>query len=133
MVGINTAINPNGKGIGFAIPASTAQWVLTEILTQGRVRRAWLGIGGQTLSLPRRQRLHLRIADALQQGSAAEIERNTAETRIVVTLEVRHARRERGSMRMVPIPIGTGSRSVARRSSARTRATNTGNENGFVK
>ena len=32
-----------------------------------------------TLSLPRRQRLHLRVADALEQGSAAEIERNTGE------------------------------------------------------
>ena len=32
-----------------------------------------------TLSLPRRQRLHLRIADALEQGSAAEIERNAGE------------------------------------------------------
>jgi S1-C subfamily serine protease len=44
MCGINTAIIPGAQGIGLAIPAATAQWVLTEILTQGRVRRAWLGI-----------------------------------------------------------------------------------------
>ena len=44
IVGINTAIIAMAQGIGFAVPAATAQWVLTEILTQGRVRRAYLGI-----------------------------------------------------------------------------------------
>ena len=44
VVGINTAIIAQAQGIGFAVPAATAQWVLTEILTQGRVRRAYLGI-----------------------------------------------------------------------------------------
>ena len=43
VVGINTAIIAMAQGIGFAVPAATAQWVLTEILTQGRVRRAYLG------------------------------------------------------------------------------------------
>ncbi|HYC09954.1 MAG TPA: trypsin-like peptidase domain-containing protein [Steroidobacteraceae bacterium] len=47
VVGINTAIIAMAQGIGFAIPASTAQWVLTEILTQGRVRRAWLGVAAR--------------------------------------------------------------------------------------
>ncbi|HVO45220.1 MAG TPA: trypsin-like peptidase domain-containing protein [Steroidobacteraceae bacterium] len=44
VVGVNTAIIAMAQGIGFAVPATTAQWVLTEILTQGRVRRAYLGI-----------------------------------------------------------------------------------------
>jgi S1-C subfamily serine protease len=44
VVGINTAIIAMAQGIGFSVPAGTAQWVLTEILTQGRVRRAYLGI-----------------------------------------------------------------------------------------
>lgn len=44
VVGINTAIIAQAQGIGFSVPATTAQWVLTEILTQGRVRRAYLGI-----------------------------------------------------------------------------------------
>jgi S1-C subfamily serine protease len=47
VTGINTAIIPMAQGIGFAIPATTAQWVLTQILTQGRVRRAWLGIAAR--------------------------------------------------------------------------------------
>jgi S1-C subfamily serine protease len=41
---VNTAIIAMAQGIGFAVPAATAQWVLTEILTQGRVRRAYLGV-----------------------------------------------------------------------------------------
>ena len=44
VVGVNTAIIAMAQGIGFSVPAATAQWVLTEILTQGRVRRAYLGI-----------------------------------------------------------------------------------------
>ena len=44
VVGVNTAIIAMAQGIGFAVPAATAQWVLSEILTQGRVRRAYLGV-----------------------------------------------------------------------------------------
>ncbi len=44
VVGVNTAIIAMAQGIGFSVPAATAQWVLTEVLTQGRVRRAYLGI-----------------------------------------------------------------------------------------
>jgi S1-C subfamily serine protease len=57
--GINTAIIPMAQGIGFAVPAATAQWVLTEILTQGRVRRTWLGIAA------RDRPLDLRLVRAL--------------------------------------------------------------------
>ena len=54
VVGINTAIIAQAQGIGFAVPATTAQWVLTELLTQGRVRRAYLGISGRDRPLDRR-------------------------------------------------------------------------------
>ncbi len=54
VVGINTAIIAQAQGSGFAVPATTAQWVLTEILTQGRVRRAYLGISGRDRPLDRR-------------------------------------------------------------------------------
>jgi S1-C subfamily serine protease len=59
VVGINTAIIAMAQGIGFAVPAATAQWVLTEILTQGRVRRAWLGVA------VRERPLDLRLVRAL--------------------------------------------------------------------
>jgi S1-C subfamily serine protease len=66
--GINTAIIPQAQGIGFAVPASTARWVLTELLTQGRVRRAWLGVGVRDRPLDRRlvRALDLRTMRAVE-------------------------------------------------------------------
>jgi len=53
VVGINTAVIPIGQGIGFAVPSSTARWVVTELLEQGRVRRRQLGIVAVLCPLPR--------------------------------------------------------------------------------
>ena len=54
VVGVNTAIIPYAQGIGFAIPANTAQWVLSQILSHGRVRRGYLGIAGRERPIDRR-------------------------------------------------------------------------------
>jgi len=54
VVGINTAIIAMAQGIGFAVPANTAKWVVTQILTQGRVRRGYLGLVGYRRHLDRR-------------------------------------------------------------------------------
>jgi S1-C subfamily serine protease len=69
VVGINTAIIAAAQGIGFAVPASTAEWVISEVLANGRVRRAYLGIAGRTRRLDRR----LVRALALLSDSALEI------------------------------------------------------------
>ncbi|GAC1451588.1 MAG: trypsin-like peptidase domain-containing protein [Steroidobacteraceae bacterium] len=68
VAGINTAIIAMAQGIGFAIPVATAQWVLTEILTQGRVRRVWLGVAA------RDRPLDLRLVRALGLGAARAVE-----------------------------------------------------------
>jgi serine protease Do len=44
VIGINTAINPRGKGIGFAIPSDALRGVLTQLLTTGHVERGRLGV-----------------------------------------------------------------------------------------
>lgn len=54
VIGINTAIIAMAQGISFAIPIDTAKWVITELLAQGRVRRAYLGVAAQTRPLDRR-------------------------------------------------------------------------------
>ncbi len=69
VAGINTAIIATAQGIGFAIPAATARWVLTEILTQGRVRRAWLGVAARDRPLDKR----LVRALGLESARAVEI------------------------------------------------------------
>jgi serine protease Do len=47
VIGINTAINPNGRGIGFAIPVNALKDVLPQLLTTGKVARGRLGVGIQ--------------------------------------------------------------------------------------
>jgi S1-C subfamily serine protease len=54
VVGINTAIIAMAQGLGFAIPSKTAQWVVSEMLAHGRVRRLSLGISATVTMLPRR-------------------------------------------------------------------------------
>ena len=54
IVGINTAIIARSQGLGFAVGAATASWVLAELLARGRVRRSYLGVGGATRPLDRR-------------------------------------------------------------------------------
>jgi serine protease Do len=44
VVGINTAIIPYARGLGFAIPAHTASWVLPVLMQRGRIERPLLGI-----------------------------------------------------------------------------------------
>ena len=44
VVGVNTAISSVGQGIGFAVPASIAQEVMTQLRTKGKVTRGYLGI-----------------------------------------------------------------------------------------
>ena len=49
VVGINTAIVPNGQGIGFATPASMADKVIRQLKNGQKVMRGWLGITMQEL------------------------------------------------------------------------------------
>jgi S1-C subfamily serine protease len=54
VVGINTAIIPGAQGICFAVASNTAQFVLSELIRHGRVRRAYIGVSGQTVAVARR-------------------------------------------------------------------------------
>ncbi len=61
VVGINTAIISNAQGICFAVPVNTMRWVITSILREGRVVRAFLGIAGQNIPLPVRVVRHFNL------------------------------------------------------------------------
>src|SRR5262245_3347730 len=69
VVGVNTAVIPGAQSICFATGIDTAQWVVGQLLAHGRVRRAWIGIGGATMPLPRR----LQRALSLEQPSAIRV------------------------------------------------------------
>jgi serine protease Do len=47
VVGINTAINAAGQGIGFAIPINMAKELLPQLRAHGSVTRGWLGVSIQ--------------------------------------------------------------------------------------
>ena len=53
LMGINTAIysrSGGNMGIGFAIPVSTAQQVMQDLLKNGKVSRGWIGVEPQDLT-----------------------------------------------------------------------------------
>jgi serine protease Do len=52
VIGINTAISSRGggnDGIGFAVPSNLARWVSDQLLENGEVKRAYLGVGIQPI------------------------------------------------------------------------------------
>jgi S1-C subfamily serine protease len=55
VIGINTAIIGGAQGICFAIPVNTARFVIPRLIREGRVRRSWIGVVGQTIRLSRRR------------------------------------------------------------------------------
>ncbi len=68
VIGINSAIvSPSGTnaGIGFAIPINTAKRVADELITQGRVRRAVLGIEGRAIWPDLAEALNLPVQQGL--------------------------------------------------------------------
>ncbi len=54
VIGINTAIILPAQGICFAVASSTIKFIVSRLITEGRVRRGYLGIGGQVVKLPLR-------------------------------------------------------------------------------
>ncbi len=75
VVGINTAVA--GYGLGLAVPINTTtRHIVGELLGQGRVRRAWLGVAGIPTPLPPPlaerlgQKLGLRVVEVVP-GSPA--------------------------------------------------------------
>jgi S1-C subfamily serine protease len=77
VIGINTAVA--GFGLGLAVPVNaTTRYIISELLSTGRVRRAWLGVAGMPVPLPppvaerTGQRLGLRVVEVVP-GSPAGV------------------------------------------------------------
>jgi len=68
VIGINSAIyTPTGTtvGIGFAIPINTARRVANDLITQGRVRRATLGVEGRAIWPQLAEALNIPVAHGI--------------------------------------------------------------------
>ncbi|HOV79245.1 MAG TPA: trypsin-like peptidase domain-containing protein [Bacillota bacterium] len=77
VVGINTAINAQAQGIGFAIPSSTVKSVFNDLVSKGGVSHPWLGVYLQqvTAEAARYYRLGDRkgaLVSSVVEGSPAE-------------------------------------------------------------
>ncbi len=62
VVGIATAIIPNGQGIGFAIPINTAKGLLPQLISKGSVTRGYLGVNIQDVTPELAASLHIKDA-----------------------------------------------------------------------
>ncbi len=78
VIGVNTAVILPAQGICFAIASATAERVAVALIREGRVRRAWLGVGGETVPVARRIVRHFALdresgvrVDMVETGSPA--------------------------------------------------------------
>ncbi len=62
MIGVNTAIIRPAQGICFAIASNTVRWVAGLLIKEGRIRRSFIGVAGQTVPLLRKLIHHHRLA-----------------------------------------------------------------------
>jgi S1-C subfamily serine protease len=54
VIGVNTAVILPAQGICFAIGVDTAQYVISWLIKDGKIRRSYIGVGGQNVPLHRR-------------------------------------------------------------------------------
>jgi len=54
VIGVNTAIIRPAQGICFAIASNTVRWVAAWLIKEGRIRRSFIGVAGQTVPLVRK-------------------------------------------------------------------------------
>jgi len=78
VVGINTAIVPNGQGIGFAIPVNTAKPLIPQLVKTGKVTRGYIGVNIQSISAEIAKAMKLEdekgalVADVIPGGPAEQ-------------------------------------------------------------
>jgi S1-C subfamily serine protease len=80
VVGINTAMIRPAQGLCFAIGINTARFVASRLIRDGRIRRAYIGIAGQNVDVPRAlaRANQLAISTAVR---VASIEKNSPAAR----------------------------------------------------
>jgi S1-C subfamily serine protease len=53
VIGINTAMILPAQGLCFAIASNTARFVVSRLIRDGRIRRSYIGVAGQSVPIPR--------------------------------------------------------------------------------
>ncbi|MFQ5513695.1 MAG: DegQ family serine endoprotease [Myxococcota bacterium] len=86
VVGINTAINAAGQGIGFAIPINMVKELLPQLRASGHVTRGWLGVQIQ------------RVTPALAESFGLEEARGALISQVFEDSPAEKAQLERGDV-----------------------------------
>lgn len=64
VIGVNTAMILAAQGLCFAIASNTVRFVASRLIRDGRIRRSYIGVGGQKVPVPRRLARGHQIAAA---------------------------------------------------------------------
>jgi S1-C subfamily serine protease len=79
VIGVNTAVILPAQGLAFAVPVNTAREVAAHLINHGRIRRGFVGFGGQTVPLVRQIVRHYQLPQetgvlviAVEPGSPAQ-------------------------------------------------------------
>jgi S1-C subfamily serine protease len=75
LIGVNTAIfSPSGAyaGVGFAIPVDTVNWVISDLIAFGQIRRAEIGVDFFPNSVTQRLGTEGVLVRAVERGGPAE-------------------------------------------------------------
>ncbi|CCH68242.1 HtrA protease/chaperone protein [Richelia intracellularis HH01] len=62
VIGINTAIVASAQGICFAVPINTAKMVIPALMKYGKLKRPYIGIGGQNVKISHRLMLQHELS-----------------------------------------------------------------------
>lgn len=69
VIGVNVAVLQQTQGLSFAIPIDTVRWVASQLMRDGAVRRAMIGVAAQAGVLPQ----SLRRAQHIETETAVEV------------------------------------------------------------
>jgi S1-C subfamily serine protease len=93
VIGVNTAMIARAQGIGFAIPINTAKFVASQLISNGKIKRGYIGIMGQTVSLRNKVRRFYKLQQergvlvaSVEKGSPAH-KADIREGDIIISLE----------------------------------------------
>ncbi len=72
MIGMNTAIatfTRSSAGVGFAVPVNMVRWISRQLIDDGRVRRAWIGVSVQPIDTQLARKLDVQVRTGAVVGS----------------------------------------------------------------